>query len=34
MEYLGLWVTYDGVQPINKNRINEKYDATNFLKVS
>ena len=34
MEYLGFWVTCEGVKPIDKIRINKKYDATNFLKGS
>ena len=34
MQYLGLWVTQDGVKPIDKNRSNKKYDATDFSKIS
>ena len=31
MEYLYLWVTRDGVQPIYKKISNANYDATNLL---
>ena len=34
MEYLGLWVTHDGVKPIDKDIGNEKYDATTLLIIS
>ena len=34
MEYSGFWVTCDSVKPIDKNRINEWYDTTNFLEGS
>ena len=30
MEYFGFWVTCDGIKPMNKNRFNEKYDATDY----
>ena len=34
MEYLGVWVTHNGVKPIDKNIMNKKYDATYFLKIT
>ena len=34
MEYLGFWVTHNGVKPINKNPSNKKYYATNLSKIS
>ena len=33
MEYLGFWVTHDGVKPVYKNTSNRKYESTNFLKI-
>ena len=34
MQYLGLWVTRDGIKSIEKNTSNKKYEATDFLKRS
>ena len=35
MEYLFFWVKHDGVKPIRKkNRSNNQYEATYFLKIS
>ena len=33
MGHLILWVTHNGVIHLNKNKINKKYDTTNFLKI-
>ena len=30
MEYLGFWVTNDGVRPLDKKRRNREYDTTDY----
>ena len=34
MEYLGFWVTHDGVKSIDKNTSNKKYETTDFTNIS